>query len=140
VDPDRYSAVFFAGGHGTMWDFPENEELASIAASIYRRGGVVAAVCHGPAGLVNVRIGEEYLVRGKTMACFTNQEETAVALADVVPFLLEDRLRERGAVIIPAAPFQPQVVTSERMVTGQNPASAEGVGLAIAKLLDARPQ
>ncbi|KPK60539.1 MAG: hypothetical protein AMJ59_05430 [Gammaproteobacteria bacterium SG8_31] len=140
VDPNRYSAIFFAGGHGTMWDFPDNEELASIAASIYRRGGVVGAVCHGPAGLVNVRIGEEYLVRGKTMACFTNQEETAVALADVVPFLLEDRLRERGAVIIPAAPFQPQVVTSERVVTGQNPASAEGVGLAIAKLLDARPQ
>jgi putative intracellular protease/amidase len=86
---------------------------------------------------VNVRIGDEYLANGRTMACFTNQEETAVALADVVPFLLEDRLRERGAIVIPAAPFQPQVVTSGRVVTGQNPASAEGVGLAMVKLLGA---
>ena len=136
VDPDRYRAVFYAGGHGTMWDFPDNTELAAIAAQIYKRGGIVAGVCHGPAGLINIRIGDDYLVKGKTMACFTNEEETAVALADVVPFLLEDRLRERGATIIPAAPFRAQVVTSKRVVTGQNPASAEGVGLAIAKLLE----
>jgi len=137
VDPQRYRAVFYAGGHGTMWDFPDNQDLASIAATVYRSGGVVAAVCHGPAGLVNVRMGDDFLVRGRTVTCFTNQEETAVALADVVPFLLEDQLRQRGAVVIPAAPFQSQVVTSERLVTGQNPASAEGVGLAIAKLLEA---
>jgi putative intracellular protease/amidase len=136
IDPDRYRAVFFAGGHGTMWDFPDDPAVCALARSIYRRGGVVAAVCHGPSALVNVRIGEESLVAGKTVTCFTNEEETAVALADVVP---EDRLRERGATIIPAAPFQPQVVTSERLVTGQNPASAEGVGLAIAKLLDSGP-
>jgi putative intracellular protease/amidase len=137
VDPDRYDGIFYAGGHGTMWDFPDNEPLAEIASSIYARGGVVAAVCHGPAGLVNVKIGDEYLANGRTMACFTNEEETAVALADVVPFLLEDRLRECGAIIISAAAFQPQVVTSGRVVTGQNPASAEGVGLAMVKLLGA---
>lgn len=135
VDPHRYDGVFYAGGHGAMWDFPDNEPLADIASSIYKRGGVVGAVCHGPAGLVNVKIRDEYLANGRTMACFTNEEETAVALADVVPFLLEDRLRDRGAVIIPAAPFQPQVITSSRVVTGQNPASANGVGLAMAKLL-----
>jgi len=139
IDPERYRAIFFAGGHGTMWDFPDDLGLSSVASSIYKRGGVVAAVCHGPAALVNVRIGDEFLVAGKTVTCFTNEEETAVALADVVPFLLEDRLRERGATIIPAAPFRPQVVTSGRLVTGQNPASAEGVGLAIATLLDAAP-
>ncbi len=139
IDPGRYRAIFFAGGHGTMWDFPEDEGLRSIATTIYTRGGVVAAVCHGPAALINIRIGDEFLVAGKTVTCFTNEEETAVALADVVPFLLEDRLKERGATIIPAAPFQPQVVTSERLVTGQNPASAEGVGLAIARLLDSSP-
>lgn len=135
VDPQRYRAIFYAGGHGTMWDLPDNERLAEIAASIYRRGGIVAAVCHGPAGLVNIRTGDDYLVDGKTLACFTNEEEAAVALDDVVPFLLEDRLRQRGATIIPATAFQPQVVTSGRIVTGQNPASAEGVGLAMAKLL-----
>lgn len=136
IDPDRYRAVFFAGGHGAMWDFPDDLTLASIASSIYMRGGVVAAVCHGPAALVNICLGDQFLVAGKTVTCFTNEEETAVALADVVPFLLEDRLREQGATIIPAAPFQPQVVTSGRLITGQNPASAEGVGLAIARLLD----
>lgn len=136
VDPHRYRAIFYAGGHGTMWDLPDNERLAEIAASIYRRGGIVAAVCHGPAGLINIRAADDYLVNGKTVACFTNEEEAAVALDDVVPFLLEDRLRERGATIIPATAFQPQVVTSARIVTGQNPASAEGVGLAIAKLLE----
>ncbi len=135
VDPQRYDGIFYAGGHGAMWDLPDNEPLADIAASVYSRGGIIAAVCHGPAGLVNVKVRGEYLANGRTMACFTNQEETAVALADVVPFLLEDRLRDRGAVMIPAAPFQPQVVTSGRVVTGQNPASANGVGLAMAKLL-----
>ncbi len=139
IDPERYRAIFFAGGHGTMWDFPDDAALSSVANSIYERGGVVAAVCHGSAAFVNVRIGDEFLVAGKTVTCFTNEEETAVALTDVVPFLLEDRLRERGATIIPAAPFRPQVVTSGRLVTGQNPASAEGVGLAIARLLDAVP-
>lgn len=136
VDPQRYRAIFYAGGHGTMWDLPDNEGLAGIAASIYERGGVVAAVCHGPAGLINIRVGDDYLVDGKTVACFTNEEEAAVALDDVVPFLLEDRLRERGATVIPTTAFQPQVVTSARIVTGQNPASAKGVGLAITKLLE----
>lgn len=136
VDPDRYDAIFFAGGHGTMWDLPDNEALASITARIHARGGVVGAVCHGPAGLINVRLDDgEWLVQGKTVSCFTNDEERAVGLDHVMPFLLQDRLEERGATVIPAADFEPQVVTAGRLVTGQNPASANGVGLAIATLL-----
>jgi len=136
LDPSRYAAIFFVGGHGTMWDLPDNEPLAKAAAAIYERGGVVGAVCHGPAGLVNVKLSDgKYLVAGKDVAAFTNEEEKAVGLEKVVPFLLVDRLKERGAKPHGAANFQPKVVVSERLVTGQNPASATGVGEAMVKLL-----
>ena len=136
IDPSRYAAIFYAGGHGTMWDFPDEATLATIAARIYDQGGVVSAVCHGPAALVNVRLGSgAYLVAGKEVAAFTNEEERAVGLAEVVPFLLADRLTERGATHRPAGNWQNQVMVSERLVTGQNPASAAAVGEAVVKLL-----
>ncbi|WP_454766233.1 type 1 glutamine amidotransferase domain-containing protein [Cupriavidus campinensis] len=136
VDPDAYAAIFYAGGHATMWDFPDNAELAAIAARIYERGGVVAAVCHGPAGLVNLKLSDGgYLVAGKDVSAFTNEEERAVGLYDTVPFLLADALQERGARHVPAPNFQAQVVVSERLVTGQNPASAKGVAEAMLPLL-----
>jgi putative intracellular protease/amidase len=136
VSPESYAAILYVGGHAAMWDLPDNSALASIAASIYERGGVVAAVCHGPAGLVNIKLSNgQYLVSGKQVAGFTNDEERAVKLENVVPFLLEDRLKERGAKHLAAPPFEKQVVVSERLVTGQNPASATGVGEAIVGLL-----
>lgn len=136
VDAGKYAAIFFAGGHGTMWDFPGDETLPKLAATIYDKGGVVGAVCHGPAGLVNVRLGSgEFLVAGKEVAAFTNEEERAVGLAEVVPFLLADKLTERGAVHRPAPNWQKHVITSERLVTGQNPASAGGVAEAMVELL-----
>lgn len=136
VRAEDYAAIFFAGGHGTMWDFPDNEKLAALAGEIHDRGGVVAAVCHGPAGLVNVKLADgSYLVSGREVAAFTNSEETSVGLAEVVPFLLADKLTERGAVLKPAPNFQAQVVVSDRLVTGQNPASAQGVGRAMVDLL-----
>lgn len=136
IDPSEYSAIFFAGGHGVMWDFPNNEELAQITAAIYERGGIVGAVCHGPAGLVNVQLSDgTYLVAGKTLAAFTNEEEEAVELTDQMPFLLETKLTERGAQHTEAPNFQPHVVVSDRLVTGQNPASATGVAEQMTKLL-----
>lgn len=133
-----YAAIFYAGGHGTMWDLPGDADLARLAGEIYGRGGVVGAVCHGPAGLINVTLPDgRYLVAGKAVAAFTNEEERAVELDGVVPFLLEDRLVERGARHQAAPPFQPKVVVSERLVTGQNPASAQGVGEAMLQLLRA---
>jgi putative intracellular protease/amidase len=136
VAPERYDAMFFAGGHGTMWDFPGEATLAAHAAQIYERGGVVGAVCHGPAGLVNVTLRDGTpLVRGKEVAAFTNDEERAVGLAEVVPFLLADALVERGAIHRPGPNWQKNVVVSERLVTGQNPASAAGVAEAMVKLL-----
>ncbi|MEG3895126.1 MULTISPECIES: type 1 glutamine amidotransferase domain-containing protein [unclassified Microcoleus] len=112
-----------------MWDFADNQELAGIAAAIYEAGGIVGAVCHGPAALVNIKLsGGEYLVANKTVAAFTNEEEAAVGLTDIVPFLLESKLIERGTNFTKVANFQAHVVVSERLVTGQNPASAASVG------------
>lgn len=136
VDPGRYAAIFFAGGHGTMWDFPGATSFASAAARIYEAGGVVGAVCHGPAALLGVRLSSgEHLVANKDVSAFTNEEERAVGLDRVVPFLLEDELVARGATLRPAAKWQKQVVTSERLVTGQNPASAAGVAEAMVAAL-----
>jgi len=139
VDAGAYVAIFFVGGHGTMWDFPDNAALQTITASIYERGGVVAAVCHGPAALVNVKLSDgTYLVSGKTVTSFTDTEENAVGLADVVPFLLESKLVERGATIDKAADFKRKVVVSGRLLTGQNPASATDLADAVLLALKAR--
>jgi putative intracellular protease/amidase len=132
VDAEAYDAIFFAGGHGTMWDFPDNPELARLGRTIYERGGVVGAVCHGPAALVGLTLSDgSYLVAGKKVSAFTNTEEAAVGLTDVVPFLLADRLAAQGATHVPADDFAAQVVTDGRLVTGQNPASAQGVAQAM---------
>lgn len=136
IDPNDYGAVFYAGGHGTMWDFPANEKLAQIAATIYDRGGVVSAVCHGPAALVNLKLPNgEYLIDGKRVSAFTNEEERDAELDEVVPFLLVDRLEERGATHVKSDPWQECVEVDDRLVTGQNPASAHGVGEEIARHL-----
>lgn len=132
IDPAAYDVVFYAGGHGVMWDFPGNTELAGIGRQVYEKGGVVAAVCHGPAGLVDLTLSDgSYLVAGKRVAAFTNAEESAVGLTEAVPFLLADTLVERGAHHVPAPNFEANVVTDGRLVTGQNPASATGVAEAV---------
>lgn len=136
LDAGDYSAIFYAGGHGTMWDFPHDRALESVARAIYEAGGVVSAVCHGPAGLVNLKLSDgTYLVAGKNVGGFTNDEEDAVGLSEVVPFLLQGALEERGARHTGAANFQPHVVVDGRLVTGQNPASAMGVAEAVVKVL-----
>ncbi len=132
VDPAQYAAIFYAGGHGAMWDFADNTQLAGIASKIYENGGIVAGVCHGPAGLVNIKLNNgKYLVDGKKINAFTNEEETEVKLTHVVPFLLEDQLKARGAKFEKSGLWQTHVVTDQRVITGQNPQSAKGVGEAI---------
>jgi putative intracellular protease/amidase len=129
ADPAGYDAVLLAGGHGTMWDFPESAELAALVRDVYERGGVVGAVCHGPAGLVNVRLSDgDLLVAGRAVSAFTDAEEDAVGLSDVVPFRLQSRLEELGAKHEGAPNWAVQVVRDDRLVTGQNPASAAKVG------------
>lgn len=136
VHPEEYAAIYYAGGHGAMWDLPENKEIAAIAAKIYEANGVVAADCHGPAGLVNVKLSNgQYLIAGKKINGFSNEEEEIVKLTKVVPFLLEDKLRERGAIYEKSGPWQVHVTVDQRLITGQNPQSAKEVGEAIEKAL-----
>lgn len=138
VRGDDCAAIFFAGGHGALWDFPDNRALAALAARIHERGGVVGAICHGPAALLNVRRPDgAYLVAGRRVSAFTNEEERRIGLTGVVPFLLADRLVERGACHEAAPAFEARVSVSGRLVTGQNPASAPGVGEAMRELLTA---
>ena len=137
VSADDYDAVLLVGGHGTMWDFPGSTALAALGRDIYESGGVLAAVCHGPSGLVNTRLSDGTpLISGKTVAGFTNEEEAAVELTDVVPFLLADKLTEQGAHHVDAAPFTEHVEVDGRLVTGQNPQSARAVGAEVVKLLN----
>ncbi len=126
LNPADYSAVFFAGGHGTMWDFRGNKDVNRVTATIYEDGGAVGAVCHGPAALVDVKLTDGTpLVKGKKVAAFTNDEEEAVGLAAVVPFMLQTQLEEAGATHVPAENFAENAVADGRLVTGQNPASAK---------------
>ena len=136
VDAVDFDAIFLPGGHGTMWDFPDNAALSDRIARIWACGGAVAAVCHGPAGLVNVRLdGGAALVDGKKLTAFTDSEEEAVGLTDAVPFLLESRLRELGGQFKAAEDFKPHVVVDGRLVTGQNPASSADTAARLVEVL-----
>lgn len=139
VDPAAYDAVLYVGGHGTMWDFPDDERLADVTRQVWEAGGAVSAVCHGPAGLVNVKLSDgSHLVAGRTVAAFTDDEERAVGLDGEVPFLLASKLVERGARHTTAANFQPNVEVDGRLVTGQNPASAAPLAEALVEVIKAR--
>ena len=126
LDPTNFSGVFFAGGHGAMWDMPGSSGVAGAAAKIYEAGGAVGAVCHGPAALVDVKLSDgSYLIAGKEVAVFTNSEEKKVELTGTVPFLLQSKFEERKALVKPAADFTENAVRDGRLVTGQNPQSAK---------------
>ena len=136
VDPSQYDAVYLVGGHGTMWDFTGDADLQKLIASVYNSGGVVGAVCHGPSGLVDVELGTGVaLLSGRKVAAFTNAEEEAVGKQDVVPYLLQEKLEEQGATVKLADNWEENVQVDERLVTGQNPQSAEGVAKEMTKLL-----
>ncbi|GET26036.1 dihydroxyacetone kinase [Prolixibacter sp. NT017] len=136
INPDDYVAIHFVGGHGAMWDFPESKQLADIAAKIYEHHGVVSAVCHGPAGLVNIKLDDgSYLIAGKKVTGFSNEEEKAVKLTNVVPFLLENKLKERGGIYSCTSKFTVHVVHDGRLITGQNPQSAKKLGKEVLKEL-----
>lgn len=126
LQPEAYAAIFLPGGHGTMWDLPRSTELAALLSKAWGQGKVLAAVCHGPAGLVNVRDAKgQPVVAGRRVAGFSNTEEDAAGLSQTVPFLLESRLRELGAHYEKGPDFQAFAVRDGQLVTGQNPASSE---------------
>lgn len=136
VDAGRYSAVFYAGGHGAVWDFPNSPAVQRLTRQLYEAGGVVAAVCHGPAALVNVTLSDgRYLVADRRVSAFTDDEERAVKLENVVPFLLATTLTQRGAQHQAAPDWTSKVVVDGRLVTGQNPQSATSTAEAVRDLL-----
>lgn len=138
IAPENYVAIHFAGGHGAMWDLPNNKQLTAIASKIYKNNGIISAVSHGPAGLLNIKLTDDkYLVDGKKINAFTNEEETAVKLDKAAPFLLESKLIERGAIFEKSGLWQTHVTVDERLVTGQNPQSARAVGEALLEQLTA---
>lgn len=136
VNPDDYKAIFYAGGHGAMFDFPQNKQLAEIAAKIYDKGGIVAAVCHGPAGILNILLPDGInLIKGKSVDSFTNAEEDANGTSKYMPFMLQTALVEKGATFNCGAPWTDHVVVDGRLITGQNPMSALSLGKALLKAL-----
>jgi putative intracellular protease/amidase len=138
IMPSDYDAFFIVGGHGTVWDLPNSAELQRILPDAYAQGKVIAAVCHGPAALVNLKTNRgEYLIQNKQVTGFTNEEEAAVKLTNVVPFLLEDALKQAGGKYISKPNWQTNVVVDEQLITGQNPASARAVAEAVIRILSA---
>lgn len=136
LNAQDYSAVFFAGGHGTMWDFRDSTDSQRLIREIYENGGVVASVCHGPAVLVDVKLSNgDYLIKGKNVAAFTNKEENEVQGTAIVPFLLESALVEHGAIHHEAPNWSENVQVDGRLITGQNPVSAHKVGVELVKAL-----
>lgn len=128
ITPEAYDAIFLPGGHGTVWDFPTSEALSTAVSTIYNSNGIVGAVCHGPAGLVNAKKADGTpLVQGMRVNGFTDAEEAAVGLTDVVPFLLESKFRELGAHFVAGGNFTPYAVRDDRLITGQNPMSSQNV-------------
>jgi len=136
VKVEDFVAVFLPGGHGTMADFPDNAELKRLLHGFSKENKLIAAVCHGPAGLVGAKGADgSPLVDGKRITSFTDAEEKAVGLDAVVPFLLETRLRDEGADFVVGEKWTPHVEVDGNLVTGQNPASSTGVAQAIVRLL-----
>ncbi len=136
VSMNDYDAIFLVGGHGVMWDFPDNQTLQNLVKEAYHTGKAVAAVCHGPAGLVNVTdTAGNYLFKGKKMTSFTAAEEATVNLTTIVPFLLEEKFKQNEVLFEHSDVWQEHVVVDGQLITGQNPASAAGVGRAVVKCL-----
>jgi putative intracellular protease/amidase len=133
LEAETFDAFFVVGGHGTMWDLPSDSDLKHLLEAGWQQGKLLSAVCHGPAALLPLMADGTgtRLLAGKQVTGFSNQEEHAVGLERIVPFLLEDALREAGASYSCAALWQTHVVEDGNLITGQNPASARGVAQAV---------
>lgn len=133
---EDYDAIFYPGGFGLLTDLATNKDFAKLSAAHYENGGILGAVCHGPAGLLPIILSSgKPLLANKSVTAFTREEEIDFGTIDDIPFLLEESLARTAAQYSKVKPWQEFVVKDERVITGQNPASAHGVAKAIVELL-----
>ncbi|MDK1383789.1 type 1 glutamine amidotransferase domain-containing protein [Sinorhizobium sp. 8-89] len=137
VKANGFDAVFYPGGHGPMWDLVNDRNSIALIEDFYNAGKPVAAVCHGPAVLRKVTYQGQPIVKGKRVTGFTNSEEEAVQLTDVVPFLVEDELKRLGGRYEKAADWADFTIVDGRLITGQNPSSSTSAARELLKLLQA---
>ena len=136
VDQADYDAIFYPGGHGPLWDLANDKDSIALIESFYSNDKPVAAVCHAPAVFKNTKNADGTpLVKGKKVTGFTNSEEEAVQLTSIVPFLVEDMLKEKGGVYSKGDDWSPYVQEDGLLITGQNPASSESVAELLLKRL-----
>ena len=139
VSGEGFDALFYPGGHGPLWDLAEDTDSIRLIEAMTAAGKTVAAVCHAPGVLRHVKAADGTpLVQGKNVTGFTNTEEAAVQLTDIVPFLVEDMLVKHGGHYSKGADWLPYVVTDGQLITGQNPASSEPAALAVLRQLQRR--
>lgn len=131
VNADDFDAVFYPGGHGPLWDLSEDAHSVALIETMLASNKPVSAVCHAPGVLRNAKLNGRSVVEGKKVTGFTNTEEQAAGLTDIVPFLVEDMLKERGGLYSKADDWQPYVVTDGLLITGQNPASSQPAAKAL---------
>ena len=136
VDTSKYQAVYMPGGHGAMFDLADNALVKQTLASFADAGKIVSAVCHGPASLVDVKLKNgKYLVEGKRITSFTNKEEDEVKKSAMMPFMLESKLVEQGALFQAKENWADHVVVDGKLITGQNPSASASIADAIIKSL-----
>ncbi|MCA1196522.1 type 1 glutamine amidotransferase domain-containing protein [Sphingomonas sp. R647] len=136
IDVAAFDGVFYPGGHGPLWDLAESRTSKELIEAALASGKPVGLVCHAPAVLKSVTAPDGApIVKGRNVTGFTNAEEEAVGLTDIVPYLLEDKLRAQGAEFSNGSPFQPNIVSDGLVITGQNPASSEGTAHALLRAL-----
>lgn len=137
IDASQFDAIYFAGGHAVMWDFPDSERLQAITRAIWERGGIVSSVCHGYCGLLNTKLSDgTLLVAGKRLTGFSWREEVLAGVAKKMPYNAEAEMKRRGARYEKAfLPFVSYVVVDGRLVTGQNPWSAKATAAKVATFL-----
>lgn len=132
VSAENFDAVFYPGGHGPLWDLAEDRSSIALIESMYAAGKPVAAVCHAPAVFKHTKTSEgSPLVEGKSVTGFSNSEEDAVQLTEIVPFLVEDELKAKGGNYSKGDDWHPYALTDGNLITGQNPASSELAAMAV---------
>jgi putative intracellular protease/amidase len=137
VNPSRYVALYLAGGHGTMFDFRQSADLQKVITALYSAGGFVTGVCHGVSGFVDSADDKgNVIIRGKAVTGYSNMEDAIGGTKKLMPFLLEDELKRNGGKYRKnLIPFTSRVEVDGKLITGQNPQSAKGVGAALLEQL-----